>query len=213
MNEPTGELQKLLRHIDQLIAQAPDESSRAELHRMRARLDTPEMLEMARQLAGSKPGRPDELVLEFHDPLLPTPLTAAGCVVATAICLFAVVDGFKSSTAWVAGVQVNLWMVAAFAGACSVMFSALSFARTFSLRVDTLGMTSRTSGARWRGLRVGAMLWKDIRSLHERAEERILEVRTADGQLLEVPMRVANYPILKQHLDNMVRLYGDRPTD
>jgi hypothetical protein len=209
MNQPAGELQKLLQHIDELIAQAPDEASRAELQRMRARLDTPEMLDMARDLAGSKPARPDELVLEFHDPLLPVVLTAGACVIATAVCLFAVIDGFKSQTAFFAGTPVNLWIVAAFAGACSVLFSALSFMRTFSVRFDTLGMASRVSGPRWRQLRVGAMLWKDIRSLRER-EDRILEVRAADGAVFDIPMRVANYPILHQHLENMVRLYGDR---
>jgi hypothetical protein len=210
MNQPTGELQKLLQHIDQLIAQAPDEASRADLQRMRARLDTPEMLDMARDLAGRRPAKPEDLVLEFHDPLLPTVLTAAGCVIATAVCLFAVIDGFKSNTAFVAGAAVNLWVVAAFAGAFSVMFSALSFMRTFSIRFDTLGMASRVSGSRWRQLRVGAMLWKDIRSLRERPEERVLEVRATDGAVFEIPMRVGNYPILRQHLDNMVRLYGDR---
>ena len=209
MNQPPGELQKLLQHIDQLIEQAVDEGSRAELERLKARLNTPEMLDMARDLAGSRRARPEELVLEFHDPLLPTMLTAAGCVIATAVCLFAVVDGFKSNTAFVGGTAVNLWLVAAFAGAVSVAFSALSFVRTFSVRVDTLGMASRTSGARWRKLRVGAMVWKDIRSLRER-EDRVLEVRAADAHVLEIPMRVVNYAILKQHLENMVRLYGDR---
>jgi len=209
MNPPPGELQKLLQHIDQLIAQAADENSRAELERLKARLNTPEMLDMARELAGSPRARPEELVLEFHDPLLPPVLTAAGCVIATAVCLFAVVDGFKSSTAFFAGTPVNLWLVAALAGALSVMFSALSFMRTFSVRVDTLGMASRTSGNRWRQLRVGAMVWKDIRSLRER-EDRVLEVRAADAYLFEIPMRVVNYAILKQHLENMVRLYGDR---
>ena len=210
MNQPPGELQKLLQHIDQLIAQAPDEATRADLQRMRARLDTPEMLDMARDLAGRRPAKPEDLVLEFHDPLLPTVLTAAGCVIATAVCLFAVIDGFKSTTGFVAGAPVNLWVVAAFAGAFSVMFSALSFMRTFSIRFDTLGMASRVSGSRWRQLRVGAMLWKDIRSLRERDDDRILEVRAADGAVFEIPTRVGNYPILRQHLENMVRLYGDR---
>jgi hypothetical protein len=210
MNQPPGELQKLLQHIDQLIEQAADESSRAELERLKARLNTPEMLDMARDLAGSRRAKPEELVLEFHDPLLPTVLTAAGCVIATAVCLFAVVDGFKSSTAFIGGTPVNLWLVAAFAGAISVAFSALSFVRTFSIRVDTLGMASRTSGARWKTLRVGAMVWKDIRALRER-EDRVLEVRAADAHVFEIPMRVVNYAILKQHLENMVRLYGDRP--
>ena len=209
MNQPPGELQKLMQHIDQLIEQAADENSRAELERLKARLNTPEMLDMARDLAGSRRAKPEELVLEFHDPLLPTVLTAAGCVIATAICLFAVVDGFKSSTAFVGGTPVNLWLVAAFAGAISVAFSALSFVRTFSVRVDTLGMASRTSGTRWKTLRVGAMVWKDIRSLRER-EDRVLEVRAADAHVFEIPMRVVNYGILKQHLENMVRLYGDR---
>ena len=97
MNQPPGELQKLLQHIDQLIEQAADADSRAELERLKARLNTPEMLDMARDLAGRRRARPEDLVLEFHDPLLPPVLTAAGCVIATAVCLFAVVDGFKTS--------------------------------------------------------------------------------------------------------------------
>lgn len=215
MNPPPSELQKLLQHIDQQIAQTADEGTRQELQRLRARLNTPEMLDLARDMAQrtdkGRPARPEDLVLEFHDPLLPTVITAAGCVIATATCLFAIVDGFKSNTAWVAGKEMNLWVVAVFAGTCSLLFTALSFLRTFSVRVDTTGMASRSSGARWRKLHVGAMLWKDIRSLRERAEDRVLEVRAAGGETFEIPMRVVNFPILQQHLENMVRLYGDRP--
>ena len=78
-------------------------------------------------------------------------------------------------------------------------------------RVDIAGMASRISGGRWKELRVGQMLWKDIRSLHERREDRILEVRAADGAVLDIPTRVGNYQVLLEHLQNMVRLYGDRP--
>ena len=38
----------------------------------------------------------------------------------------------------------------------------------------------------------------------------MLEVRAASGEVFEIPMRVANYPILRKHLDNMVLLYGER---
>ena len=55
------------------------------------------------------------------------------------------------------------------------------------------------------------MPWKDIRSLHERAD-RVLEVRAASGAVFEIPMRVVNYGILEQHLANMVLLYGERPS-
>ncbi len=211
MNQPPSELKKLLQHIDQLISQAPDDPSRAELQRLRARLDTQEMLDMARDLASSRPRKAEDLVLEFHDPLLPTTVTAVGCVIAAAVCLVAVIDGFKSNVASFAGTEVNLWLVAAFAGACTAMFSALSFMRSFSVRVDTLGMATRVMGGRWQKLRVGVMPWKDIRSIREREADRILEVHAADNALLEIPMRVVNYPILLQHLENMVRLYGDRP--
>jgi hypothetical protein len=70
-------------------------------------------------------------------------------------------------------------------------------------------MATRISGSRWRALNVGAMPWKDIRSLRERPD-RVLEVRVASGEVFEIPMRVINYPILREHLDNMVRLYGER---
>jgi hypothetical protein len=212
MNQPPNELQKLTQHVDQLIEQAPDEATRLELQRLRARLDSPEMANLAREMAGHRPADPANLVLEFHDPLLPGVVTAFGCVVAAATCLFAVVDGFKSPTVNIAGNLVNLWVVAVFAGACSAMFTALSFMRTFSVRVDTEGMASRSSGKRWSRLQVGAMPWKDIRSMQERLEDRVLEIRAAGGKVFEVPMRLVNYPILRQHLENMVRLYGDRVT-
>jgi hypothetical protein len=38
----------------------------------------------------------------------------------------------------------------------------------------------------------------------------VLEVRAAGGELFEIPMRVTNYAVLRQHLDNMVVLYGER---
>ena len=212
MNQPQSELNKLLEHIERLIAQAPDEATRKDLERLRARLDSPEMLDMARSLAGARPTRGDELVLEFHDPLLPMVLTATGCVIATAVCLFSIVYGFDSATAFVAGKQVNLWLVAIVAGAISVMFTALSFMRTFSVRVDTEGMISRISGHRWSRLHVGAMPWRDIRALRERVQDRVLEVRAAGDQVFEIPMRIVNFPIRQQHLENMVRLYGDRPS-
>ena len=89
------------------------------------------------------------------------------------------------------------------------MFTALSFDAQFHVRFDTEGMVSRVSGARWEQLQVGAMAWKNIRSMHERAQDRVLEVRAAGGEVFEIPMRVVNYPILRSHLDNMVMLYGD----
>ncbi len=144
MNQPTSELQKLLQQLDQQIAQASDESTRQELQRLRARLDSPEMLNMARELAGSRPSDPASLVLEFHDPLLPNAVTAAACVIAAATCLFAIVEGFKNAHTSMAGNEINLWLVAVFAGACTAMFTALSFMRTFSVRVDTEGMASRS---------------------------------------------------------------------
>ena len=209
MNQPTGELQKLLQHIDQQIAQATDEETRQELQRLRERLNTPEMRDLARAMSGSRPSNPAELVLEFHDPLLPTVVTAAACVIAAATCLFAVVEGFKNVIASIAGQSINLWLLAVLAGGVTALFTAISFLRTFSVRFDTQGMTSRTTGSRWRNLQVGAMPWEDIRSLKER-EDRILEVRAAGGKVFEIPMRVVNFPILLEHLQNMVRLYGDR---
>ena len=208
MNQPTGELQKLLQHIDQQIAQATDEDTRQELQQLRERLNTPEMRDLARAMSGSRPSNPADLVLEFHDPLLPTVVTAAACVIAAATCLFAVVEGFKNVIASIAGQSINLWLLAVMAGGVTALFTAISFLRTFSVRFDTHGMTSRTSGSRWRKLQVGAMPWEDIRSLKER-EDRILEVRAAGGKVFEIPMRVVNFPILLEHLQNMVRLYGD----
>jgi len=209
MNQPS-ELQKLMQHMDQLIEQAPDEATRQDLQRLRARLDSPEMVDLAQEMSRHRPADPSELVLEFHDPLLPATATALGCVIATIVCLAAIIDGFKTANPWIPGSDITLWVVAIFAGACSAMFTALSFLRTFSVRFDTVGMVSRSAGRRWKELHVGTMAWKDIRSLRERLEDRVLEIRAAGGKIFEVPMRLVNYPIMRQHLDNMVRLYGDR---
>lgn len=209
MTEPRSEHQKLLEEIDRRMSEAPDEAARAELAALRARLTSPDVRKLARDLEKTPPRR-GNLALEFHDPLVPAAITAGGCVVAAAIALFAVVNGFKSSIASIGPWTFNLWVMAATGGAFSVAFSALSFARSFTVRFDTTGMASSVSGKRWQGLRVGTMAWENIRSLHERAKDRVLEVRAAGGAVFEIPMRVTNYPVLRQHLDNMVVLYGER---
>jgi hypothetical protein len=204
---PAGH-QKLLQDIERLLAEAPDEASRRDLERLRESLNSPQMLDMAREVM-SKPRTPGTLVLDFHDPLLPSVVTAAGGVIAAALCLYAVMLGFDKPAIAVGGSMINLWIVAAFAGAVSAAFTALSFSRTFTVRFDTEGMLSRTQGSRWQRLYTGAMSWKSIRSLNERPD-RVLEVRAASGEVFEIPMRVVNYRILREHLDNMVMLYGDR---
>lgn len=204
---PAGH-QKLLQDIDRLLAEAPDDASRRDLERLRDSLNSPQMIEMAREVM-NKPRSPGALVLDFHDPLLPGAVTAAGGVIAAAFCLYAVTLGFDKPAITIGGSMVNLWIVAAFAGALSASFTALSFNRTFTVRFDTEGMLSRTSGSRWRRLYTGAMSWKSIRSLHEREQDRVLEVRAAGGEVFEIPMKIVNYRILREHLDNMVMLYGD----
>jgi hypothetical protein len=205
---PAGH-QKSLQDIEQLLADAPDEASRRDLERLRDSLNSPQMIQMAREVM-NKPRSPDSLVLDFHDPLLPGAVTAAGGVIAAAFCLYAVMLGFEKPAIAVGSSMINLWIVAAFAGALSACFTALSFSRTFTVRFDTEGMLSRTSGARWQRLYTGAMSWKSIRSLHERDGDRVLEVRSAHGEVFEIPMRVVNYRALRDHLDNMVMLYGER---
>lgn len=210
MTDPRTEHQKLLEEIDRRMSEAPDEAARAELAALRARLNSRDVRNLARDLEKTPPRR-GNLSLEFSDPLLPVPLTAGACVVAAAIALFSIVSGLKSPIASIGAWTFNLWMVAAIAGTLSVTFSALSFMRTFSVRFDTTGMASRVSGNRWKRLRVGTMAWEEIRSLRERTEDRVLEVHAAGGATFEIPMRVANYAVLRQHLDNMVMLYGERP--
>ena len=96
-----------------------------------------------------------------------------------------------------------------FAGAFSVAFTALSLTRAFSVRFDTSGMAI----AHQRGTLASALYRRDaagktFASLRERPD-RVLEVRAASGEVFEIPMRVVNYAILREHLDNMVRLYGE----
>ena len=208
MEKGPAEHQKLMQDLDRMLDEAPDEASREEIRRLRNSLNTPEMLEMARAARRNASQRSSDPVLEFHDPLLPLIVTATGGVIATAICLYAVALGFDAPTIVIGQLPLNPWIVAFFAGAFSVAFTALSLTRAFSVRLDTSGMSSRTSGGRWRKLYVGTLAWKDVRALRERPD-RILEVRAASGEVFEIPMRVVNYPILLEHLENMVRLYGE----
>jgi hypothetical protein len=210
MEKTPASHQKLLQDIERLLAEAPDEASRRDLERLRDSLNSPQMLDMARDLASGKARQSGTLVLDFHDPLLPSVVTASGGVIAAAFCLYAVMLGLERPAIVVDGTTVYLWIVAAFTGALSACFTALSFSRTFSVRFSTEGMLSRTSGSRWRRLYTGAMAWKSIRSLHERQGDRVLEVRAASGEVFEIPMRVVNYRALRDHLDNMVMLYGER---
>ena len=209
MEKPPAGHQKSLQEIERLLAEAPDDASRRDLERLRDSLNSPQMLKMAREQASAVPRAPGNLVLEFHDPLLPGSVTAAGGVIAAAVGLYAVMLGFDQPAIAVGGNMLNLWIIAAFAGALSASFTALSFQRTFTVRFDTEGMLSRTTGSRWKSLSTGAMSWKSIRSLQERVTDRVLEVRAAGGETFEIPMRVVNYKVLREHLDNMVMLYGE----
>jgi hypothetical protein len=209
MEKTPPEHRKVLQDLDRMLSEAPDEASRDEIRRLRDSLNTPQMIEMARAAQENTARRHSNPVLEFHDPLLPSLVTGICGVIATAICLYAVVLGFRAPVVFIGKVPLNPWVVAAFAGAFIVASTALSLIRAFSVRFDTTGMASRISGGRWRTLYVGAMPWKDIRSLRERPD-RVLEVRAASGEVFEIPMRVVNYPILRNHLDNMILLYGER---
>jgi hypothetical protein len=212
MTEPPMEHKQLLNDIDRAMSEATDEATRRELAQLKQRLSSPEMLEIAREMATNRDRRTLDPVLEFHVPLVPMVLSAAGGVIATAVCLFAVADGLKSPVAFLLGKPFNPWVAAAVAGAFAVAFAAVSLMRSFSVRCDTTGMTSRAPGKRYGQLRVGAMRWEDIRSLVERAVDGVLEVHAAEGKVLDIPMRITNYPALKAHLDNMVRLYGEMGT-
>jgi hypothetical protein len=207
-NQPT-EREKLLADIDRLLAEAKDDESRLDLERLRASLNSPQMIDMARDIEKTPRRKPSDLVLHFHAPLFPVPLTAAGCVLASAICLYAGMLAFSNPLILMGGRVMNLWLIAAFFGALSVLFTAMSFKRSYFVRIDTEGMVTRASGKRWGHLRTGDVRWKDIRSLHEREKDRVLEVRAAGGEVIEVPLKLVNYKVLKHHLDNMAMLYGD----
>jgi hypothetical protein len=210
MEKTPVEHQKVLQDLDRLMSEATDEASRAEIRRLRESLNSPQMIEMARAAEQRKVRGSANPVLEFSDPVLPWYVTASACVIAAAICLYAVVLALEIPAIVIGGRPVSPWLIATVAGAVCLGFTALSVMRPFSVRFDTEGMTSRVTGGRWRRLHVGAMPWKSIRSLYERPQDRVLEVRAASGEVFEIPMRVANYPILRGHLDNMILLYGER---
>src|SRR5258708_6055538 len=98
MRKAPPDHQKVLQELDRLLSEAPDEASREEILRLRHSLNTPEMIEMARAARKSASQRSSDPVLEFHDPLLPTLVTATGGVIATAICLYAVALGLDAPT-------------------------------------------------------------------------------------------------------------------
>jgi hypothetical protein len=209
MQKP-GDRDKLLADIDRMLAETTDEASRKDLERLRDSLNSPQMRDMAQAAAASPKRKPEELVLHFHAPQFPVPLTATVCVLTSAICLYAALLAFENPLIDIGGKVMNLWLIAALFGALSVLFTAISFKRSFIVRIDTQGMAARSVGTRWRHLRAGDLSWKEVRTLNERAKDRVLEIGTANGEPLEIPMKLVNYKVLKHHLDNMVMLYGDR---
>lgn len=206
-NQPT-EREKLLADIERMLAEAKDEPSRRDLERLRDSLNSPQMVDMARDIETSPRRKASDLVLHFHAPRFPVPLTAAGCVLASAICLYAAMLAWSNPLILIGGRVMNLWLIAAFFGALSVLFTALSVKRSYFVRIDTEGMSARVSGKRWAHLRTGDVRWKDIRALRE--QDGVLEILTASGEVLQVPQKLVNYKVLKHHLDNMAMLYGDR---
>ena len=206
-NQPT-EREKLLADIERMLAEAKDEPSRRDLERLRDSLNTPQMVDMARDIETSPRRKASELVLHFHAPRFPVALTAAGCVLASAICLYAAMLAWSNPLILIGGRVMNLWLIAAFFGSLSVLFTALAVKRSYFVRIDTEGMSARVNGKRWAHLRTGDVRWKDIRALRE--QDGVLEILTASGEVLQVPQKLVNYKVLKHHLDNMVMLYGDR---
>jgi hypothetical protein len=207
MHNPT-EREKLLADIDRMLAEAPDEAGRRDLERLRDSLNSPEMMDMGRAIEAAPRRSDSELVLHFHAPLFPVPLTATGCVLTSAICLYAAILAWSNPLILIGGRVMNLWLIAALFGALSVLFTAMSFKRSYFVRIDTEGMAARSQGKRWAHLRAGVIRWKDLRTLQEHAG--VLEVRGAGGEVVDVPMKLVNYKVLKHHLDNMVMLYGER---
>jgi hypothetical protein len=208
MQKAQSEREKSLADIDRLLAEAKDETSRRDLERLRDSLNSPQMIDMARASAAAPRREPSDLVLHFHAPLFPVALTASGCVLASAICLYAATLAWSNPLILIGGRIMNLWLIAAFFGSLSVLFTAMSFKRSYFVRIDTIGMVTRIQGKRWSHLRTGDLRWKDLRSLHER--NGVLEVRSATGEVIQVPSKLVNYKVLKHHLDNMVMLFGDR---
>ncbi|HUQ12212.1 MAG TPA: hypothetical protein VM146_18020 [Steroidobacteraceae bacterium] len=208
MQKTPTEREKLLADIERMLADAKDEASRRDLERLRDSLNSPQMIEMARDIESAPKRPPADLVLHFHAPLFPIPLTAAGCVLASAICLYAAMLAWSNPLIQLNGRIMNLWLIAGLFGALSVLFTAMSLKRSYFVRIDTEGMVTRAQGKRWSHLRAGDMRWKDLRALHE--QDGVLEVRAASGAVIQVPQKLVNYKVLKQHLDNMVMLFGDR---
>ena len=126
--------------------------------------------------------------------------------------LYAAMLAFNNPLIQIAGRVMNLWLIASFFGALTVLLTAISFKRSYLVRIDTAGLAARAQGKRWAHLRAGNLRWKDVRSLNERAADRVLEIHTA-GDVVEVPLKLVNYKVLKHHLDNMVLLYGERPAN
>ena len=207
MQNPPTEREKLLADIERMLAEAKDEPSRRDLERLRDSLNSPQMVDMARDIESSPRRKASDLVLHFHAPRFPVPLTAAGCVLASAICLYAAMLAWTNPLILIGGRVMNLWLIAAFFGALSVLFTAMSVKRSYFVRIDTEGMSTRVTGKRWAHLRTGDVRWKDIRALRE--QDGLLEIRTASGEVLQVPQKLVNYKVLKHHLDNMAMLYGD----
>ncbi len=169
---------------------------------------------MARELESSPPRGPRSLVLQFHDAAATAGVTAAGCVSRQRDLPVRRHVGLEpSADRRSAARHVNLWIVAAFAGALTALFTALSFTRSFSVRFDTEGMMSRISGTRWQHLRVARCAGRNIRSLQERDRIACSKCARPAAKCSRLPMKVVNYrdpqASPRQHGDVVRRAAGE----
>jgi hypothetical protein len=142
--------------------------------------------------------------LRFYHPWISSWITLPLFAVGMTVTLFAMV---AVGTMPALRIEATALGVATFIGAFGVYW--LATLAHFDVTVDLDQISSRTAGNRWSSLRTGSMPLRNIRSIYERMDGQILEVRGAAGEALEIPTAVKSYKSLRKLLLTMVDLYGE----
>jgi hypothetical protein len=144
-------------------------------------------------------------VLRFYDPWIPAWMTLLLFSAAVVVALGAI--GFAGNTpSPTARIQAYVLCAVACIGACG--FAWLGRMAHFDVITNAESISCRASGDRWSSLRTGSMPLRNVRSIHERPDGQVLEVRGAAGELLQIPTRVKEYKRLHKLLTKMVRVHG-----
>lgn len=185
-----------LAELESLIAAAPDADARERLLAMREMLTGAQAQQL---LARSRDwqGKPTAAApLEFHVFVVPALIQMLGFLVGGGVGFTLLFRAFDAPSEARNGALLvaALWLAAG-----AALWSSGRW-RRYSVVFDGSRFTASAVGERFAALATGTMDARDIASLQERRAEALLEVAGRNGERIQIPMAINNYPGLLRAL-------------